>query len=214
VNDLDAERARAVAGELAASGVRSTAAPFDVGDHEQVAAGVASIAADLGSVDILVNNAGIPTEMGLVAFRDETPDRWMAFLAVNALGPMNCTRAVLEHMRAQHWGRIITIASAAYRGAAIGVSIYGASKGAGVSFTRNIALEEAASGITANSIALGVILTDAAMAELEPMLAATVPVGRMGRPDEVAALCVYLASDEAAYTTGQTIGLDGGVFTT
>ena len=214
VNDLEPERAVTVAEELSTSGIRAIAMPFDVGDYDQTKLAVAAISDQLGPIDVLVNNAGIPSVMGMVPFRAESPERWMPFLAVNALGPMNCVHAVLPAMRATAWGRIITISSAAHMGVDIGVSIYGAGKGAGVSFSRCIALEEGSAGITSNAIALGLIQRDGGFGELsEAELAAQIPVRRAGTPEEVGALCVYLASDEAAFMTGQTLNLNGGIMT-
>ena len=214
VNDLEPQRATSVADELSKSGIRAISIPFDVADHNEAKSAVAKISDQLGPVDVLVNNAGIPSVMGIMPFRAESPERWMPFLAVNALGPMNCVHAVLPSMRATGWGRIITISSSAHMGVDIGVSIYGAGKGAGVSFSRCIALEEAAAGITSNAIALGLIRRDGGYGELsEADVTAQIPVRRSGTPEEVGALCVYLASDEAGYMTAQTLNLNGGMMT-
>ena len=207
VNDLVAERAEKVADELRALGVRSMAAPFDVGDYAAAGSAVRAVGELLGPIDILVNNAGIPSVMSMTLFKEETPDRWPPFFAVNALGPMNLAHHTLPHMREQGWGRVITIASGAYQGVPIGVSIYGASKGAGISFMRNLALEERGNGVTANAISLGLFQREQGFGELGSHFE------NIGQPEEVGYLCVYLASQEARYMTGQTLHLNGGAQT-
>ena len=215
VNDLHLERAEAVVQELTSDGLRAVPAAFDVGDHVAVSTALDAVVGQIGEVDVLVNNAGIPVDgMQMTPFRDERPEHFERYFRVNAHGPMNCALAVLPHMREQGWGRIITISSGAYRGIDIGVSLYGASKGAGVSFSRSLALEEADAGITANTVALGLFDRDDGFGDLLEHLVAAIPVRRLGRPEEVGAMCVYLASDLAGYVTGQTIELNGGAMTT
>jgi 3-oxoacyl-[acyl-carrier protein] reductase len=213
VNDLHDERARRSAGEIAARGGRAIAATFDVTRYEAVAAGLARVAAELGPVDVLVNNAGIPEGMGVAQFRTTQPASWRPYIDVNLYGVMNCTHAVLEGMCARGFGRIITIASGAGQtGLALGVSAYAAGKGGQIAFMRHVALENARAGVTANTLALG-LMANAGSSDVTAALAKTVPVGRLGTPEDVGAACVFLASREASWLTGQTIGLNGGNLT-
>ena len=188
------------------------AAPFDVTSLEEVQHGVASVAGELGPIGILVNNAGnagantfTPT-----AFSELSPDQWQKFIDVNLYGVLNCTKAVISGMQDRRWGRIITISSGAGQsGLNIGVSIYGAAKGGSIAFMRHIAIENAKLGITANSLALGLMDTidDPTVTE---HLARAIPAGRLGSPEDIGAACVWLASEEAAWVTNQTININGG----
>lgn len=216
VNDRDPERVERVVSALQATGATADAAPFDVGDHDAVLHGLGAVADARGPVEILVNNAGIPPDMELRPFRDTTPEEWRAYFDVNTQGVMHCCHAVLDGMRRAGWGRIITISSgAATVGSRFGTSVYGASKGAAIAFMRNLALEEARRGLTVNTVALGMMDTIGAQDGDELAGAARgVPVGRLGRPADAGALCIYLASDDAAWMTGQTIQLNGGAPTT
>jgi 3-oxoacyl-[acyl-carrier protein] reductase len=213
VNDLRAERAEATVREIAARGGRALTAPFDVTRYEAVSAAVARVAAELGPVDVLVNNAGIPEGMGVAQFRDTQPESWRPYIEVNVYGVMNCVRAVLAGMCARGFGRIVTIASGAGQtGLALGVSAYAAGKGGQISFMRHIALENARFGVTANTLALG-LMSNAGNTDVTATLAKTVPVGRVGTPEDVGAACAFLASNETSWLTGQTIGLNGGNLT-
>ncbi len=215
INDIHDDRAAAARIRLEGEGISGAiAAPFDVSDRGAVGAGVAAVADRVGPIDILVNNAGIPPTgvMGLTPFRDEDPDHWADFFDVNAYGPLNCVHAVLSGIRDRGWGRIITISSGAHTGVGIGVSLYGASKGAGASFARCLALEEARSGITVNVVSLGLIDREEGFGDLSDRMAKSVPIGRIGQPDDVGHLCVYLAADESAFLTGQTLHLNGGSY--
>ena len=210
VNDYFFERARSVAAEIDRAGGLASPAAFDVTDLDGVLGAVGKIDA----VDILVNNAGLagPTGMRIEPFRDMDPVDWQAAVDVNLYGVMNCCHAVVDSMCERGWGRIITISSAAgTSGTHIGVAPYSAGKGGGLSFTRSLALEVARSGVTANSLVLG--LFERKNREVTERFARTIPVGRTGRPSDVAAACVWLASEEAAWVTGQSIGINGGSLT-
>jgi 3-oxoacyl-[acyl-carrier protein] reductase len=220
VNDLDGDRAKALAGTLVADGHTAVAIPFDVSDRGAVEGGVARIAAELGPVDILVNNAGKGGQHGIgqAQFRSSGPEHWDGPMAVDFRGTLHCTRSVIGSMCDRGWGRVISIASDAGTSGVgvakgIGVSAYAAAKGAVVSLMRHVAIETAANGVTVNSIALGLMQRPQGTPNRGTM-AAGIPVGRMGSPADVGSLCIYLASPEASWMTGQTIHLTGGHVTT
>ena len=210
VNDLVERRALESARRIVGNSGRAVAAPFDVTDAKAVAAGIETVEQRLGPVDILVNNAGVPHGMGLVRFREMDPAEWSRYVDLNLYGVLHCTRAVIDGMCERGWGRVITISSGAGQiGLSIGVSLYGAGKGAAIAFMRHLALEVARSGVTANTLTLG-MMENAAGSGAAEGLAEMVPIGRPGRPEDVGAAVVFLASEEAGWLTGQTIGLNGG----
>jgi len=214
VNDLHAERAKATVEQIARAGGAAVAAPFDVADYAAVCAGIERFAAHFGPVDILVNNAGIPEGMGIQPFRESEPAAWRPYVDVNLYGVMNCCRAVINGMVERGFGRIITISSGAgTTGLSLGVSPYAAGKGGGISFMRHLAIENARRGVTANTVALGLINSQREP-EATAQLAKSVPVGRLGEPEDVGALCAYLASNESSWMTGQTLQINGGSVTT
>ena len=214
VNDLQLERAEATVANLRDLGARSLPVVFDVADPTGVAKGFEEVQAALGPLGILVNNAGIPPGMGVKPFRDTTPEDWRPYIDVNLYGVMTCCRAAINGMCERRWGRIITISSGAGTvGLRLGVSPYAAGKGGGISFMRHLAMEAARDGVTANTIAIGLMNNTRGSPETE-QLARAMPVGRLGEPEDIGALCVYLASDEASWMTGQTIQLNGGNVTT
>ncbi|MFE8013881.1 SDR family NAD(P)-dependent oxidoreductase [Streptomyces antibioticus] len=213
VNDLRAERAEATCAEIEKADGTAVPVPFDVTDLDAVRQGVAQARHLLGgAVDILVNNAGIPADMGYGPFREIEPGRWRGPVEINLFGAMNCVHAVLPGMREAGWGRVVQISSGAGRtGLTIGVSLYGAGKSGVEGFIRHISQEEATAGITANCLALG--LMQSAGGPGIAGIAEGIPVGRLGRPEDVGAAVVYLASPEASWLTGQTIDLNGGSVT-
>jgi NAD(P)-dependent dehydrogenase (short-subunit alcohol dehydrogenase family) len=209
VNDIDAGKAAAIAEEITSAGGQGVASAFDVTDLEAVTAAVSK----LPPVNILVNNAGNggAQPMSLRPFRDMDPAAWDGPIRVNLYGVLNCTRAVINGMCDAGWGRLVTISSGAGTGgASLGVAPYSAGKGGGISFMRTLALEVARHGVTANTLALGLMGTP----QIATQLVEHIPVGRTGTPDDVAAACVWLVSDEASWVTGQTIELNGGQLTT
>jgi NAD(P)-dependent dehydrogenase (short-subunit alcohol dehydrogenase family) len=211
VNDLVDDRAKTVAGQIRSAGGFAEACPFDVTDLDAVQEAVATV----GQVDILVNNAGNggAEQMAVRPFRDLDPASWEGPIRVNLHGVLNCCKAVIDDMCERGWGRIITISSGAgTAGVGIGVSPYSAGKGGGIAFTRTLALEVARLGVTANTLAIGLMgLPDPT---ITASLAKSIPVGRTGEPADIGAACVWLASDEAAWVTGQTIQINGGSVTT
>jgi 3-oxoacyl-[acyl-carrier protein] reductase len=215
VNDVRGERAEAVVATIRDGGGRAAAVAFDVTDYDAVVAGVAAAAAALGPVDILVNNAGNGGEHGmmLTQFRESDPASWRGPIDVNLYGVMHCSRAVINGMVERGWGRVITIASGAGTvGLNIGVSPYAAGKGGAIGFMRHLAVENARAGVTANTLAIG-LMTNPDQTVTAAM-ARAIPVGRTGVPEDIGAACVYLASDEASWVTGQTIEINGGSVTT
>ena len=215
VNDVVLGRATASAQAITDAGGRAIAVAFDVTDYDQVIAGVRAAEDGLGPIDILVNNAGNGGAEGMTPqkFREMEPGAWEGPVKVNLYGVLHCCRAVVNGMCDRGWGRIITISSGAgTNGINIGVAPYSAGKGGGIAFTRSLAMEVARLGVTANSLAIGLqSMEDATVTE---HLAKAVPVGRTGVPEDIGAACIWLASEEAAWVTGQTIGINGGSITT
>jgi len=213
VNDIDADRALASAAAIREGGHAAEARPFDVTDRTAVVAALGS-----APIDIVVNNAGNAgaQPMRPAPFREMDPAQWAAPIDVNLHGVMNTTHAVLAGMCARGFGRLLTIASGAgVVGLPIGVAPYGAGKGGAISFMRHMAIENAGLGVTANSLVLGLMeMAEVHDDALVARLAKSIPCGRLGTGDDVGPACVWLASDEAAWITGQTIHVNGGSVTT
>ena len=208
IGDIDDQSAGEVAGEIGA-----TATGLDVTDPDSASAAVA----EHGPFAILVNNAGTD-EFGF--FTDTDPGQWERVLAVNLVGVLACTHAVLPGMQQAGYGRIVNIASEAGRVGSKGSAVYSAAKGGVIAFTKVIAREGARYGVTANSIAPGPIETPLLMrarelGELGEKIIDTMKAGtqlrRLGQPEEVAAAVAFLASDDASYVTGETLGVSGGL---
>ena len=210
VNDLFEERASAVAAAIAQTGGRAVPVTADVTDLPALAVAVAGLEASTGPVDILVCNAGVPADgFALRRFREMQPAEWDRFIRLNLYGLLHCCHVTLDGMCARGWGRVIFVSSDAGRqGLPSGISIYGAAKAGGVGFIRNLAAEVGRDGVTANAVSLGRI----AGPGVEERQARHFPVARLGAPEDIGAAIVYLASDEAAWVTGQTLPVNGGVY--
>ena len=213
VNDLHTDRAVAAAEQT--PGVE-LGLGFDVADIDAVRSAVDRIGREIGPIDVLVNNAGIPPTMGTTPFVDLTPEQWRPYVDVNLWGVANCTHATLPGMIERGFGRVIVISSGAgTTGLNIGVSMYGAGKAGALGLMRHLAVENGRKGVTVNALALGLMgKPDAEPTEVTAGMARQIPVGRLGLPADVGAACVWLASDEAEWVTGQTIHINGGSVTT
>jgi NAD(P)-dependent dehydrogenase (short-subunit alcohol dehydrogenase family) len=211
VNDLDADRAGAVTESILAAGGRALAVAADVTDPDAVAESIRVVAAAEGTVDILVNNAGVPPAgMGMTAFVNTSPDDWDKFLRLNLYGVMYCTHAVIPMMIGRQWGRVINIGSDAGRFGDPFLAAYCAAKSGAAGFARSIAKEVGRHQITVNTVSLGSMVTPHFEDPDAERRAQRYPMKRLGRPDDVAAASVWLASEEAGWITGQTISLNGG----
>ena len=186
---------------------------FDVGDFAACAEAVARIEADLGPVEVLANNAGITRDATL---HKMTHEQWSAVIDTNLSSVFNMTRAVIGGMRERGFGRIITIGSINGQKGQFGQCNYSAAKAGIIGFTKAVAQENAAKGVTVNAIAPGYIDTDMVRAVPEEVLKtrilAHIPLGRLGAPEEVARCVVFLAADEAGFITGATLSVNGGQY--
>jgi 3-oxoacyl-(acyl-carrier-protein) reductase len=193
-------------------GVRSSVYRADVSRAEEAEAMAEQIRKEFGNIDILVNNAGITRDKSFVKM---TKAMWDEVLGVNLTGPFNITRAVLPTMVEAGWGRIINISSIVGQTGNFGQANYAVTKGGILAFTMTIAREVARKGVTVNAVAPGFIETDMtkdlASAALDTIKLMT-PMGRLGRPEEVAAAIAFLAQPQASYITGQVIAVNGGMY--
>lgn len=185
---------------------------WDVGDYDACAAGIAKVEADIGPIDILVNNAGI-TRDGF--FHKMNSEQWSDVIRVNMDSVFNMTRQVINGMRDRGFGRIVNISSINGQKGQIGQTNYSAAKAGMIGFTKALALENARKGVTVNCIAPGYIDTEMVGAMDEKVLAgiiAQIPVGRLGKGEEIADMVSWLAGERAGYVTGCTLSLNGGQY--
>ena len=183
----------------------------DVADFDSCARAVARIQAEVGPVDILVNNAGITRDM---TFRKMTKADWDAVIHTNLASLFNMTKQVCDGMVQRGWGRIINVSSVNGQKGAFGQTNYSAAKAGMHGFTKALALEVAKKGVTVNTISPGYIgtkmVTAIAPEILETKILPQIPINRLGKPQEIAGLIIYLCSDEAAFVTGANIAINGG----
>jgi 2-hydroxycyclohexanecarboxyl-CoA dehydrogenase len=214
VCDLDPELAAQQADGLRQRGARSVGIAVDVSDSAAVSEAVSRLSAELGPVEALVNNAGIDV---IQAFVESSEATWDRLIAVNLKGTIICCRAVLDGMVTRGGGRIVNIASDAGRVGSSGEAVYSATKGGVIAFSKALAREVARHRITVNCVCPGP--TDTALlaqvGEYSPKLLESlqrsIPLGRVGQPDDIAGLVAFLVGEQASYITGQTISVSGGL---
>jgi 2-hydroxycyclohexanecarboxyl-CoA dehydrogenase len=214
VLDVDQASAEKVAAEINAAGGKAIGLGASVCDRAQVKAAVDKLRSAFGPVTIVVNNAGIT---GFVPFEEITDAQWDRMYEVNVKGTFIITQTVLPDMKAAKWGRIINISSSSAQTGAINMAHYSSSKGAIVTFTRTLAQELGPLGITVNNIPPGsvmhTLMSEASRGLMQyppEQLLKTLPVRRLGEPEDIANACCFLASEDSSYITGQTLSVNGG----
>ncbi len=197
--------------EMKKEGYTFHAVPADVADFDSCAQAVKQVETDVGPIDVLVNNAGITRDM---TFKKMGKVDWDAVMRTNLDSVFNMTKAVLDDMVDRGWGRVINVSSINGQKGAFGQTNYSAAKAGMHGFTKALALEVAKKGVTVNTISPGYIGTKMVLAipkeVLDSKIIPQIPVGRLGKPEEIAGLVAYLCSDEAAFVTGANIAINGG----
>lgn len=214
--DLQGEAALRAAEDLRETGAAAIAVETDVSDRGAVDAALDKVRAQLGPIRIMVTAAGLDS---FAAFTEITLESWERTLAINLTGTFHCLQAAVPDMLEARWGRMVTISSSSAQSGATRMAHYVASKGGVIGLTRALALELAPHGITVNNIPPGMIDTpmlrraEAAgdVGKIEKFAPRMIPVGRAGTPEDVAATCAFLCSDQASFITGQVVGVNGGM---
>ncbi|HXF91501.1 MAG TPA: 3-oxoacyl-[acyl-carrier-protein] reductase [Nitrospiraceae bacterium] len=211
VADLDPGRSQETVASVEKLGRRALNVKVNVADFNEVKAMVDQVLKAWGKVDVLVNNAGITRDALLLRMKEED---WNLVLQVNLNGTFHCTKAVLQPMTKQRYGRIVNIASIVGVMGNVGQANYAASKAAVIGFTKTVAREYASRNVTVNAVAPGFIdtaMTQGLPADVKETLQKQIPLGRLGRPEDIAAAVRFLVSEEAAYITGHVLHVNGGM---
>jgi len=214
--DVQGEAALRAAADLDETGATAIAVAADVADRQAVETALDTVRARLGPIKIMITAAGVES---FEAFTDIKIESWERVLAINLTGTFHCLQAAVPDMLEARWGRMVTISSSSAQSGTARMAHYVASKSGVIGLTKALALELAAHGITVNCVPPGMIdtpmLRRAAaggdIGVLEKIAARMIPVGRVGTPDEIAAVCGFLCSDEAGFITGQVVGVNGGM---
>jgi len=214
VLDLDVERCAETVKAIVDAGGTAIPVAADVSDRDTVRAALAIVREQLGAITILVNNAGVTD---FTPFEELTDEKWDFIYAVNVRGPFVMTQECLPDMKSAGWGRIVNISSSSAQTGAISMVPYSSSKGAIVTMTRSMAQEFGPWGITVNNIPpgsiMGTIMSEENRSRFQiptDVLASTLPVRRLGEPDDIANACAWLCDERSSYVTGQTISVNGG----
>lgn len=212
IADIDLPAAEATAAEISSISP-SSARLIDVSSPADIAAAFAALDDTVGAIDILVNNAGVISN---APYSQVTPQEWDRVMAINVTGPMFAGQEALRRMRPRGYGRVVTISSLAGRSGGVSVgAAYAASKSALIGLSRHLARQVAGDGITVNVVAPGTTATDIISAftpEEMTAINAAIPVGRLGRPEEIAAAVAFLASEAAGFITGAVLDVNGGMY--
>jgi len=217
VFDIDEAAATRTAESVTKAGGKAQGVACDITDYDAVKAAVAAFEADAGPIDILVNNAGWDR---FINFLDTEPDFWDQVIAINLRGPIHLHHAVLPGMAERASGAVINIASDAGRVGSSGEAVYSACKGGLIAFTKTVARELARSGVRANAVCPGPTETPLFKSflgegpqgeKIHEALKRSIPLKRLGQPEDIPGTVAFLASDDAAFITGQTISVSGGL---
>jgi len=215
VLDIDEHNAVKVAEQIVKSNGKALAVKADLADRPELDAAVAKVREELGPIEVLVNAAGIES---YAAFEELSLDAWERVIAVNLTGAFNAAQAVLPDMKRAKYGRIVIISSSSGQTGNPWMAGYASSKGGVIALTKSLAMELGPMGITVNSVSPGFIDTPMAQRAISTQkhivldeLLKTFPVQRMGKPEEIAGACAYLVSEDAGYTNGQILGVNGGI---